>query len=297
VNLYLASAVVAAAALLVWCVPKWQTSTIHVQGKDRLALENELRKTIAQIVGGAAILAGLYFTWQQLQASRASLEIAQEAQTTERFTRAVDQIGNQQLQVRVGGIYALGEISQDPAHDRHRVVMSVLTAFLRDKASWRLASPRASAPEDIQAALSVIAARGPKWTKLDTEPGHEIDLSGTDLRRVLAYGGNLEETQLSRAHFEGADLRKASLRGAALVGAHLEETLLDGADLSGADLRGAELRGASVSGADLRGTRLEGVDLTSVIGLSPAQLQAIVKDKETLVPDVSDSKRNKLKRN
>ena len=285
------------AILLVWLIPKWQTSSIRIQGEGRLTLENELRKTAAQIVGGAAILTGLYFTWQQLQASRTALDIAQEAQTTERFTRAVDQIGNQQLQVRVGGIYALGEISRDPAHDRHWVVMSVLAAFLRDKATWRPSPPRAQLPEDIQAALSVIVAPGSQSIKNDTGPEHEINLSDTDLRRALAYAGNLQGTQLSRVHFEGADLRKANLRGAILVGAHLEETLLDGADLSGADLRGATLRGASVTGADLRSARFEGVDLTSVIGLSPEQLKTIVKDKETLTPDALGSKKETPKPN
>lgn len=287
--------IVVAAALLVWWIPKWQTSTIHIQGKDRLALENELRKTTAQIVGGVAILAGLYFTSQQLQASRESLEIAQQGQTTERFTRAIEQIGNQQLQVRVGGIYALGEISQEPLHNHQhqQAVISVLSAFLRDNAAWRRAPPRATAPEDIQAALSVISAQLPERTQYKSEPGHEIDLSNIDLRRVLAYGANLEGVQFSRTHFEGADLRRACLRRALLVGAHLEDAVLDGADLTNADLRGAELRGASLKGADLRGTRMEGVNLASAIGLSLEQIQAIVKDKETLLPDISNSKKDK----
>jgi hypothetical protein len=169
VHVYLAIFGGAAVALVgVWLVPKWQIAKTFLPDKERLTLENELRKTVAQFIGGAAILVSLYFAWQQLQQSRRSLDIAQEGQTTERFTRAVDQVGSQQLQVRVGGIYALSEISKDRSYDRHWVVLSVLTAFLRDKTSWQAKSPRASLPEDIQAALSVIGSRDPGQATYDT---------------------------------------------------------------------------------------------------------------------------------
>jgi hypothetical protein len=249
-----------------------------------LTLENEFRKTMAQIMGGAAILAGLYFTWQQLQASRRSLEIAQEAQTTERFTRAVDQIGNQQMQVRVGGIYALGEISKDPSYDRRWIVISVLAALLRDRASWHPGPPKIPLPEDIQAALSVIAARDSRGTTYDATTRHVIDLTGTDLRRALLRAGNLQAVQLTRAHLEGADLRGASLAGVVMTGAYLDDALLDDSDLTAADLRGSELRGASVSGANLRKAHFEGVDLTSVMGLSSKQILEMFKNGETVIP-------------
>ena len=283
-NLYLAGFATVVALLIVWWIPRRQTRNLCLETKDRLTLENEFRKTIVQIIGGAAILAGLYFTSQQLQASRRSLEIAQEAQTTERFTRAVDQIGNQQLQVRVGGIYALGEISKDPSYDRHWIVISVLTAFLRDRASWHPGPPKIPLPEDIQAALSVVAARDSRGATYDATTHHVIDLTGTDLRRALLRAGNLQAVELTRAHLEGADMRGASLTGVLLTGAHLDEALLDNSDLSAADLRGADLRGASLSGANLKKAHLEGVDLTSVTGLSSKQVIEMFRNGETVMP-------------
>jgi len=47
----------------------------------------DLVLTSAQILGGAALLSGLYFTWRTLQVNR-------EGQITERFTRAIDQLGD-----------------------------------------------------------------------------------------------------------------------------------------------------------------------------------------------------------
>jgi hypothetical protein len=43
----------------------------------------DLVLALAQILGGAALLSGLYFTWRTLQVNR-------EGQITERFTRAID---------------------------------------------------------------------------------------------------------------------------------------------------------------------------------------------------------------
>lgn len=37
-----------------------------------------------------------------------NLKIAQEGQITERFTRAIEQLGNPATEIRLGGIYALG---------------------------------------------------------------------------------------------------------------------------------------------------------------------------------------------
>src|SRR6266498_2694299 len=49
---------------------------------------------------------------------REQLQIAQQGQMTERFTRAIDQLGHAQLDVRIGGIYALERIANDSPDDR-----------------------------------------------------------------------------------------------------------------------------------------------------------------------------------
>jgi hypothetical protein len=58
---------------------------------------------------------------------RRTVEVTQEQQITERFTRAIDQLGNDKLSVKLGGIYALERIAKDSPKD-HWQVMEVLTA-------------------------------------------------------------------------------------------------------------------------------------------------------------------------
>ena len=48
--------------------------------------KKDLVLALAQILAGTALLSGLYFTWRTLQVNR-------EGQITERFTRAIDQLG------------------------------------------------------------------------------------------------------------------------------------------------------------------------------------------------------------
>src|SRR5258707_774085 len=59
-------------------------------------LANNARSSVLQVLAGLAVVGGAIATWRQVRVSR-------EGQITERFTRAVDQIGNQNVDVRVGG--------------------------------------------------------------------------------------------------------------------------------------------------------------------------------------------------
>jgi hypothetical protein len=92
--------------LVLWKLPQWQVVAVP-EVKDRLDLESKFRQTLAQILGGAALLIGLYFTSQTLLTT-------QEGQITDRFTKAITQLGdNNNLVVRLGGIYALERITKD----------------------------------------------------------------------------------------------------------------------------------------------------------------------------------------
>ena len=64
--------------------------------------KKDLVLAMAQILAGTALLSGLYFTWRTLQVNR-------EGQITERFTRAIEQLGathgdnSDNLELRLGG--------------------------------------------------------------------------------------------------------------------------------------------------------------------------------------------------
>src|SRR5258708_5589645 len=85
---------------------------------DRIRLENELRTTLVQILGGLFVLLGLIFAYQNLMTLR-------DGQITDRFTKAVDQLGSKDFSIRLGGILSLERIARESERD-HRGVMEML---------------------------------------------------------------------------------------------------------------------------------------------------------------------------
>ncbi len=253
--------IAAGVIMVLWRVPKRQVAHLSVDEKERLQLENAARQTLAQTLGGLFVLLGLAFTWQTVLSSRQSLDVAQEGQITDRFAKAIGQIGSAALQIRLGGIYALERIARDSQRD-HWPVMEVLTAFVRERAPRKFeGTPRGRTPLDIQAIINVLGRR----TQTYEVSEQRLDLSGTDLTFAHLEGhferAIFRDANLSRANLDGARLSGADLSSANLIGAGLNYADLSGAVLIGADLRGANLYGAVLSKADLRGARLGGADL------------------------------------
>ena len=154
----LAALVVILACVLV--IPQWLVhwelgaTASSLSPADKAKAINDVRATLLQGIGGAVILLGAYFAYRQLQTGREQLQIAQQGEVTERFTRAVDQLGHAELDVRLGGIYALERIANDSPDDR-TAIAEVLTAFVRGHAPWppklagqhRAEAPIAQVPE------------------------------------------------------------------------------------------------------------------------------------------------------
>ncbi len=89
--------------------------------------------------GGIAILFNVYYGAKRAtamdktaQAAEKNIEEAQKSQITERFTKAVEQLGSDNLSIRLGGIYALEKIAQDAPESYHWTIMEILCAFIRN---------------------------------------------------------------------------------------------------------------------------------------------------------------------
>jgi len=244
--------------LLLWEAPKRQLASwkASLEPRDLIELENDARRTWAQILGGLVILIGLYFTWQ-------TVVISQEGQITERFTRAIDQLGSEKLEIRLGGIYALERIARDSERD-HWPIMEILTAYVRENAPWNEDKPTTRLPADIQAVLTVLGRRTRTYGRGEDQ---RLDLRKTDIQGVSLRGANLQEALLEGANLEGATIWETDLQGAFLKGANLQKADLRGVNLQWANLRGVNLQWANLwevnlQRADLGGANLQGADLS-----------------------------------
>ena len=256
------------APILLYCILFWYphhaVAEFNITNpKDLADTENSYRTTMAQILGGIAIGIGLYFTWKKVM-------IAQDSQITDRFTRAVEQLGasdqshNKTLEIRLGGIYALERIARESDKD-YWSIMEILTAYVRQNSPIKN-SVLSPVSEDIQAVLTVIGRREYSLIK---------DVYALNLRRTNLQGANLHGGCLYGADLEGANLKEANLewvklRGSSLAGANLQEAKLFRANLVGAYLHGADFKEAKLQGADLRGA-----NLTETINLTFEQLSEV----------------------
>jgi hypothetical protein len=322
------------APLIVWKFPEWQVrgyygrldtgaisklnsqELIQLQ-KDLITAENNARVTLAQIIGGLVVLLGLYATFKNIEIARENLKAAEEGKLTERFSKAVELLGSEKLDVRLGGIYALERIARD-SHKDHWTVMEVLTAFVREHSKkeyegsmrWIAdndeghAYPEPKQPEisiavDVQAALTVIGRR--KWAEQE-KPHQRIDLRRSFLKRAYLNGANLRRALLSnadltKANLMSADLTEASLWGAKLNDAILKETKLIKANLSEADLSNATVVEADFTNAEFAkffgdsGAILVGVKLGNSIGLTWEQISKARMDVATMLPPDMEERR------
>ena len=227
----------------------------------------------------------------------AQTEADRQRRIVETFSKAVEQLGSDKLEVRVGAIFALERISKESPDD-YWTIMEVLTAFVRERMRYTTIMARLSErayflwlqagrpeghseefwveavrlerldqmPTDIAAILTVIARRSIENQRREKDRGWYLDLSKTYLIEADLSEVVLRTANLDRTHLEGAVLLNAQLEGAVLYGAHLEGAdlqlaHLERADLVGADLERAVLWGAHLERASLGGAYLEEADL------------------------------------
>lgn len=216
-------------------------------------------------------IGALIFTGLSLNATRDQVAVSQQGQFTDRYSRAIEQLGQQgpdRLQVRLGGIYALERLARDSPRDQPTII-EVLAAFVRTNARKPpnpvgslsvCPTSESSLQMDVQAALTVLGRRAP-----ENDGGAVIDLS----RSCLSWA-SMENAELAGAIFWGTGLYGADFSDAILddvqfsgimTGVDMTGAVLTDVFFNGVDLRGARLRGANVDGANFSYCAVQGADL------------------------------------
>jgi hypothetical protein len=116
-------------------VPPWLASSDEITDAAQRADElGSARTAVLAVLGGALAAIGAVYTHRSFELSRQSHELNRQGQITERFTRAVDQLGNRDsVDIRLGGIYALERIGRE-SRDDHGPIVEILTAYVREHA-------------------------------------------------------------------------------------------------------------------------------------------------------------------
>jgi hypothetical protein len=283
--------------LSIWKIPQWQIQPIQQQidalqtskqpvdpkeiaalEKSKLDAENAARTVLVQGAGGLFAAAAAHIAWRNLKTT-------QEKQVAERFSKAVEQLGSENIHVRLGGIYALEQIAKDAEEKYYWQVMETLTAYIRVNSPASLNSTSSEnipkLPIDIQSVMTVLGHR--KEVDQNSNPITLLNLTNTDLRglelpiyanlkNINFSGSDIQQSKLKGVQLQNSLFTKANLQYVFLAGANLQKAVLSYANLRGAMLSGADLQEASCGQADFREAFLWEADFKGA-NLGASQLQ------------------------
>jgi hypothetical protein len=224
--------------LVGWFLWKYRRLVATIpEGKDRVDMELKAWQTAMQFAGGTALVFGLYCTNQTLLTSQETLRTTQEGQITERFIKAIEQIGRDNLSLRLGGIYALERIARDSAKD-YGPVMQVLMAYVRERRALVQEQPCDTTAQDGK------EQDAPRWVGCGGKGIRTLEdiswvggLQGrlpTDIqailtvlkRRARSYGtGEIDWLDMRYTQLATARLDNAHLEGDVFIGTHLHLSL------------------------------------------------------------------------
>jgi hypothetical protein len=275
---YLGLAAVPAIVLVVWVLPSVLTEHPRIpKSAERHAAIASTRTSLVAMLAAIGAAGGLAYTARTYRLSR-------EGHITDRYSKAVEQLGSDKMEVVLGGIYALERLMRDSPADQP-TIMETLAAYVRehapisrppreaDESAVTTVPVATQAPnhpaEDVQAVLTVLGRRHPVDREGPVNLGRtgltSAELGAAHLAGAVLVAANLTGAWLGDANLAGARLNGANLTRAALVRADLTDARLGEANLAGARLNGANLTGARLGGANLAGARLNAANLTSAV--------------------------------
>lgn len=242
-------------ALLLWRGPAWLDST-GLRGLTPIQRQTAVdadRGRMTQLGAGLLVAGALVYTARNFR-------LSWEGHVTDRYTKAIEQLGSDRLDVRLGAIYGLERIMIDSERD-HPTIVEVLAAFVREHS--RVLTTRANETEederfrfpdsetDVRAAVRVLGRRPEGRTERGRVDLTGAYLVGAFLMNTRLSGAILKEAYLAKTNLSGADLSGADLSLAYMTSAVLTDAVMIDADLAGADLNQARMICADLTGANL----------------------------------------------
>lgn len=285
-------AIGAIAALLVGYRRQKSTEDAHQQELDKHA--HEVQKHADEVDA----------VQKNLELERDKQRAEQISKLHDRYAKAVEQLADDKVTIRLGGVYVLAALADDwRARDNYRqqqVCVDMLCSYLRSaeykvvdsepalaeaytQVDWEKLKTDQPVRKAALECLSEIKRReveGPEgvWAKgllkLKKSANESLGISPPpplrmDLQGLQLVGLDLRHARLSYLPLESAKLMSADLTGADLTSAKLNFAALNGATLTDTNLTRTDLSDASLKNCNLKGAYMIGTKLWNATILPP----------------------------
>lgn len=203
---------------------------------------------------------------RQVENVSRQIEISEQGQITERFTRAIEQLGSDKLFLRVGAIAALERIGRD-SKDDVLTVLNLLSGFVRENSPVKAPSNEQPNPPplDILECVYALSRLARQYDSFLGKKPLRIDLSRAQLTYmeppVNTYFTHFDFINSNLAHGRFLDIECSETR---FIEANLTDACFGGGKFLCADFSSANLAGANFADADLSRADFIEANLTKV---------------------------------
>jgi len=192
---------------------------------------------------------------QQRSSAETEAQQRREEHSTERYGRAIEQLGHNRIEVRIGGIYALEALAVDSGERWAATVYENLVAYLKEHTRPVPDQPEgaglSSISTDVHAILSVLSRQRALFDANLDALAQDNQVQFGEGTPPPSTGAHLVGTDLDGARLEGADFSRATLTGVSFLEAALDRVRFTGATLTNTGFYGASLGLASFRNANV----------------------------------------------
>ena len=259
-----------------------------VNEKDKFNASLEIVKAIAGGAGTASAVVGAFVLYLNFRVGNRNADIANRNADianrnaeiahrnaeltelrliTERFSKAVEQLGSNILEVCLGGIYSLEKIAKDFASPYdYWIVLNILSAFIRETSliekNQNPIKNSLTYKQAIQAALTVVGRLNSKrdlsnnlllnltcarLNNFNFEGNFSIVNFGRSELHCCVLQGEFSNSFFDDAELQDAHLIKSKFQNASFENADFTKAILSDSDFDGAIFIGASLTSANVN--------------------------------------------------
>lgn len=186
-------------------------------------------------------------------------ELDRATQFSESFGRAVEQLGHQDVSVRLGALHALALLAEQSSRE-HWPIVSILASHVRGASDPAFPGERAAKHLEIQLCINVLSRRNKEYD----DPKDVLDLRGSDLRKIEFADGDFSKGRFVSSNFAGARLKSSSFAECDFSECVFDRVDIESSKFFAAVFDKAKWHGGIVKDADLTSTKFVFNDIKSV---------------------------------
>jgi len=218
--------------------------------KSLVSLVKDLILGLTAIVGVVSVVAAA----RSAKAASEQALIANDAKITDRIAKAVEFLGNEKENIRIGAILSLERIAKDSPRD-HQVIFEQISVFIKNKLENK---PRHSDEiigiiiknksyfRDVNLAIEVIGRRNFKNDSL------QIDLSNCNFSNIRMQNKNFRGINFFGSTFNNSSFFKCNFEECNLITSDFSDCTFNESILSGSKFQNSTLSRAKIVSCDMK---------------------------------------------